>query len=32
MTLSCKAVFESVSAQAELNGITRYNVTLKILT
>lgn len=31
MSLTCPAIYESVQAQAELNGVTRYQVTLKIL-
>ena len=29
--LTCKAVYESLSATPELNGITRYTVTFKLL-
>lgn len=30
--LSCNAVFESLSVQPELNGVTQYSITLKIVT
>lgn len=30
-TLSCIAVYESLAVAAELNGVTRYSVTFKIL-
>ena len=29
--LTCNAVYESVAVDAELNGVTRYTVTLRIL-
>lgn len=29
--LTCHAIYESVSVDAELNGVTRYTVSLKIL-
>lgn len=30
-SLTCKALYESVAVSSELNGVTRYSVTFKIL-